>query len=219
MKLKGMFTGLVCCLVWLLLPVPAPGERSEKIIVPEGNGKPVLLDGIFSPGEWDDALKVKAHERVDLLFKVNSGHFFLGLKFRDGLGVIVDLWLSPDDRTAVQFHSSGQLGEAVHTLPVQEMMPASRIGYTSDWDANEIKADSKLKSEWQTAGRPAEGYRRVLLPSDGKEFQILLSKFHPVRRLKMRFLAGDPQGLIVFPENTDLRSTENWLELVFPDNR
>ena len=98
-------------------------------------------------------------------------------------------------------------------------MPASRIGYTKDWDANEIKADSRLKAEWQAAGRPAEGYRRVLLPSDGKEFQIVLSKFAPARRLKMRFLAGDPQGLIIFPDKTNLESTEGWQELVFQDSK
>jgi hypothetical protein len=30
---------------------PAPAE----IAVPEGNGVPVITDGIISPGEWDDA--------------------------------------------------------------------------------------------------------------------------------------------------------------------
>ena len=30
---------------------PAPAE----VAVPEGNGVPVITDGIFSPGEWDDA--------------------------------------------------------------------------------------------------------------------------------------------------------------------
>jgi hypothetical protein len=200
--------------VLLFFPLEAAQKNPCAITVPEGNGKPVLLDGIFSPEEWEDALKVKVHDRVDLLLKVNSDHFFLGLKFKDALGVIVDLWLTEDDRTVYQLHSSGQLGEAVLMLPVHEKMPPTRIGYTREWDANEIKSDSKLKAEWRAAGRPRDGYRKVLLPSDGKEFQIRLSKFKG-RRLKMRFLAGDPLGLIIFPQETDLESTKGWQELFF----
>ena len=192
-----------------------PSDLLQNLIVPEGNGKPVLLDGLFSPGEWDDALKVRIHERVELLLKTNSGNLFLGLKFEDAAGVIVDLWMTSDDKTVYQMHSSGQLGEGVLTLPSTDEWPGTRIGYTRDWDANEIKADSKLKAEWQAAGRPADGYRRVLFPSDGKEFQIVLTKFTG-HRLKMRFRAGDPKGLIVFPENTDLKTTDGWLELVVP---
>jgi len=40
---------------------------------------------------------------------------------------------------------------------------------------------------------PAEGYRKVLFPSDGKESQIALAKF-PGHRLKMRFRAGDSRA-------------------------
>jgi hypothetical protein len=196
----------------------SPADASKKLTVPEGNGKPVLLDGIFAPGEWDDALKVPIHERIDLFLKDNSGHLFLGLKYEDALGVIVDLWMTSDDKTVYQMHSSGQLGEGVLSLPVEDEWPNTLIGYTKDWDANEIKSDSKKKAEWQAAGRPAEGYREVLFPSDGKEFQIVLSKFSG-RSLKMRFRSGDSKGLVVYPEKTDLKSTDNWLELVLSENK
>jgi hypothetical protein len=196
----------------------SPADASKRLAVPEGNRKPVLLDGIFAPGEWDDALRVPIHERVDLFLKNNSGHLFLGLKYEDALGVIVDLWMTSDDKTVYQMHSSGQLGEGVLSLPVADEWPETLIGYTKDWDANEIKSDSKKKAEWQAAGRPAEGYREVLFPSDGKEFQIVLSKFSG-RSLKMRLRSGDPKGLVVYPEKTDLKSTDNWLELVLPDER
>ncbi len=192
-------------------------DAPKRLTVPEGNGKPVLLDGIFAPGEWDDALKVPIHDRIDLFLKKNSGHLFLGLKYEDALGVIVDLWLTSDDKTVYQMHSSGQLGEGVLSLPVADEWPETLIGYTQDWDANEIKSDSKKKAEWQAAGRPAEGYREVLFPSDGKEFQIVLSKFSG-RRLKMRLRSGDSKGLVVYPEKTDLKSTDNWLELVLSEN-
>lgn len=192
---------------------------SESITVPEGNGKPVLLDGLFAPGEWDDALKVPIHDRINLFLKVNSGHLFLGLKYEEAIGVITDIWMTSDDKTVYQMHSSGQLGEGVLSLPVaDDKTETIIIGYTKDWDANEIKSDNKKKAEWQAAGRPKEGYRQTLFPSDGKEYQIVLSKFSG-RRLKMRLMSGDPKGLFIYPKKTDLKSTDNWLELVLPQTR
>jgi SnoaL-like domain len=227
---KGLIVlSITCVLAGVGFPRPVrqstpsapPGAAPGSLVVPEDNGQPVLLDGLFAPGEWDDALRVPIHERVDLFLKTNSGHLFLGLKFKDGLGVITDLWMTADDKTVYQMHSSGQLGEGVLTLPVRDANPKTltetTIGYTKDWDANEIRSDSQKKAEWQAAGRPAEGYRKILFPSDGKEYQIVLSKFSS-RRLKMRFLAGDPKGLIIYPEKTDLKSTEGWLELVLPES-
>jgi hypothetical protein len=197
-------------------------ESPKAVTVPEGNGNPVLLDGIFAPGEWGDALRVPIHERVELLLKTNSGHLFLGLKFKDGLGVITDLWMTADGKTVYQMHSSGQLGEGVLSLPLADAKPRTMtettIGYTKDWDANEIRSDIQKKAEWQAAGRPADGYRNVLFPSEGKEYQIALSKFS-VRRLKMRLMASDQEGLIIFPEKSDLKSAEEWLELVLPEAR
>jgi hypothetical protein len=190
----------------------AAAAQSKILAVPEGNGRPVLLDGLFAPGEWDDALKAPVHERVDLYLKTDSGHLFLGLKFKDPLGAIVDLWMTADDRTVCQMHSSGQLGEGTLTLPAATEWPETLLGYAKDWDANEIKSDSKKKAEWQAAGRPDAGYRQALFPSDGKEFQIVLSKFAG-SRLKMRVRAGTREGLIVYPEKTDLKSTAGWQAL------
>ena len=131
------------------------------IEVPEGRCKPVLLDGIITPAEWDDSLEFKVHERIDLLLKVNSGHLFLGLKFKDAAGVIVDLWLTSDNETVYQMHSSGQIGEAVFSMPVAEDRVKCTYGYTTDWDANEIKSYKTKKDEWVAAGRPGgmDGYR------------------------------------------------------------
>ena len=200
-------------------PSPSSVPAQRGVAVPEGNGKPVLLDGLFAPGEWDDALKVSINNRIALLLKVNSGQLFLGLKYDEAVGVVTDIWMTSDDKTVYQMHSSGQLGERELSLPLADDNTESLImGYTKDWDANEIKSDSKKKAEWQAAGRPKEGYRQTLFPSDGKEFQIVLSKFSG-RRLKMRLMSGDSKGLVIYPKKTDLKSTENWLELVVPKTK
>lgn len=38
----------------------------KSIKIPEGNGNPVLTDGLFSEGEWEDALEADIHENVTL---------------------------------------------------------------------------------------------------------------------------------------------------------
>jgi hypothetical protein len=221
----------LCFLITLILaggrfaqacPQAEPSSSSvpaqETIRVPEGNGKPVLLDGLFARGEWDDALKISINDRIELCLKVNSGHLFLGLKYDEAVGVVTDIWMASDDKTVYQMHSSGQLGEGALSLPIVDDKTVPIImGYTKDWDANEIKSDSKKKAEWQEAGRPKEGYRQTLFPSDGKEFQIVLSKFSG-RRLKIRLMSGDSKGLVIYPKNTDLKSTKNWLELIVPES-
>lgn len=132
----------VFLLLVMVTVIMAQSKDIPVIQVPEGQFKPVLLDGIMTPAEWDDALKVKIHERIDLLVKVNAGHLFLGLKFKDSAGVIVDLWLTSDDKTVYQMHSSGQLSEGVFKLPVKEDSIELSMGHTTDWDANEINSIS-----------------------------------------------------------------------------
>ena len=210
------------CIISLMLVIATNIIAQQKDIplikIPEGKCKPVLLDGIITPEEWDDALKVKVHERIDLLLKVNSGHLFLALKFKDAAGVIVDLWLTSDNKTVYQMHSSGQIGEAVLNLPFAEDTVKCTYGYTTNWDANEIKSDHKKKAEWKAAGRPGgmDGYRKVLYPSDGKEFQIVMSKFSS-NILKLRFKSGDPEGIVIYPDKSTLSNTDNWLNLVLPE--
>ena len=68
---------LLAAVFVLLVMVKAMTARDKDIAViqvPVGQCKPVLLDGLITPAEWDDALKVKIHERIDLLVKVNAGN-------------------------------------------------------------------------------------------------------------------------------------------------
>ena len=53
-------------------------DSPESIRVPEGDGRPVLLDGLFSPGEWEDAKKIEIHPNVHLYLKKYGGHVFFG---------------------------------------------------------------------------------------------------------------------------------------------
>ena len=48
----------------------------DPILLLDGNDVSILADGMFSQGEWDDALSFKVDKRVTLLFKSKKGHLF-----------------------------------------------------------------------------------------------------------------------------------------------
>jgi hypothetical protein len=43
---------------------PAAHSGAASVAVPQGNGVPVITDGIFTPGEWDDAQRVAVADGV-----------------------------------------------------------------------------------------------------------------------------------------------------------
>ena len=56
------------------------GQAPAEIAVPEGNGVPVITDGIFSPGEWDDAHRLALTPSVQLFVKQYRGVVFIGVR-------------------------------------------------------------------------------------------------------------------------------------------
>jgi hypothetical protein len=53
--------------------------------VPQGNGAPVITDGLFSQGEWDDALRIPLGETVALHLKEYRGVVFIGVRGEGGI--------------------------------------------------------------------------------------------------------------------------------------
>src|SRR4030042_6483209 len=76
----------------------------QSVRVPEGNGKPILTDGIFSPGEWDDALKVPIKPNIELLLKKSAGFVFVGIRYIPFTLSVVDLFISPDGKAIRHLH-------------------------------------------------------------------------------------------------------------------
>ena len=97
-------------------PVPstrAPGSGAlAEIAVPEGNGVPVITDGVFSPGEWDDAHRLAVTASVHLFLKRYRGVVFIGVRGSGPAGIgPSDLFLAVPGGPIHQLHVSAQLGE------------------------------------------------------------------------------------------------------------
>jgi hypothetical protein len=63
--------------------------RSKIIVVPEGEGKQVATDGIFSIGEWNDALSYSIADNYDIYLKADSEILYIGLKSAVRIGELV----------------------------------------------------------------------------------------------------------------------------------
>ncbi len=205
-----------------LLALPTHGQQrvreervvtvvAQSVVVPTGNGVPVMTDGIFTPGEWDDALLIALGETLELRVKEYRGVVFIGLRGPAGIGP-ADLFLSVPGGPVCQLHRSAQLAEAV--VPSDGGLPPLRkFGFSPDWYANELRWDIEEAERQGKAGKtPLEAMRAASYPSDGIEFAIRRSKF-PGDRWLIRlectaFLTPDTPALIMYPPDTGKESVQ-----------
>ena len=202
-----------------LAVVSARGAQAPaEVRVPEGSGVPVITDGLFSPGEWDDATRVALAATVQLYVKQYRGVVFVGIRGSGPAGIgPSELLLAAPGGPVHKLHVSAQLGEVV--LPATGDAPPFRFGYTSDWYANEQRRDMGEAERLEKEGRnPIEIMTATAYPSDGIEFAIRRSKLPGPRwlmRLGISFLEGGKPGWLVHPAATAERVTDGWQALRF----
>lgn len=215
----------VLALATLVLAAPVCGQPASPpasirdmppLSVPQGDGTPVITDGQFSPGEWDDALRVVMQGPVTLHVKELRGVVFVGIRGKSPLDIgPSELLLAAPGGPVQKLHVSAQLGEIA--LPNEGVDPPFRYGLTTGWYANELRRDEKLFEELRGEGKPPiEVILGSSYPVDGIEFAIRRSKL-PGNRWLMRVVAsaivdGMP-GALVYPPGTAERATDGWLEL------
>jgi hypothetical protein len=194
------------------------GEPGPKGVfaVPQGNGAPVITDGIFSPDEWSDARAIALNESVTLLLKEFRGVVFIGIRSRENklLGPS-EIMLSAPGGPIVKLHVSAQLYETV--LPPGGGETAPRLGLTEDWYANELRRDEQESARLQKEGKsPYEIIQAAYYPCQGLEFAIRRTKL-PGDAWRVRFWVtgffGGRPGLLIWPPDAAERDTSGWLEL------
>lgn len=197
-------------------------REDRSIRVPEGNGRPILIDGIFTPGEWDDALSLDIRPNLKLLLKKSAGFVFIGLKYSEfnayGQHGSVDLLISPDGKAVRQFHVSAQMGERwLNDTPGLEDDPPFDWGDTSDWYANEERwSERKIEALVKEGKNPGEAKRLSFYKSDGFEFQIRRSKFGTDEWfLRLRVFSLPDWKPEFLPKDSAEATTAGWFKLVF----
>ena len=159
-KGKNYFPIIVIALtiVFLLSPVvfgdsDATEPKIKKIKVPETSKSPVLVEGIFRSGEWDDAKKIVAGKNLELFFKQNSGHLFIGIKCKNLIIPMTDIYIS-DGEKIYNLHASAQIAERIVKKGSKTEKDNKLIGgYAVDWTANELRWDEKKLEELKKSGK------------------------------------------------------------------
>lgn len=219
MKKQGLSALILSVVGMFLSALAAVGQDRQVVRVPEGNGRPILIDGIFSPGEWDDALKISIRPNVELLLKKNAGFIFVGIRYIPFRIAVVDLFISPEGETIHQLHASAQLGERIlNETPGISDDPEFVWGDTAGWYGNEIRwSEVKMRALMKEGKSQGEAQMAALYKYDGFEFQIRQSKFGSREwRVHLETPTGpDWTKTTVFPEGTDAASTAGWLKLEF----
>ena len=208
-----VFMGLT---VFLLAAV-ATAVETETVKVPQGKGDPVLIDGSFSPGEWDDAWQKDLGSGVRLYLKRTGGHIFIGVRYSPFKGSVADLFISPDGQAIFHLHASAQIGERrIRQGSPDWEQPEFIWGDTSDWYANEIRWNQKRMDQLIKEGhRRDEAQAMSDYRYDGFEFQIKASKF-PSNSWLLRIETSIPPAWdrFVFPAGTTMTKADGWLRLI-----
>ena len=190
-----------------------------EVIVPVGAGAPVITDGTFSPGEWDDATRFSLGAGVQWYLKQYRDVVFIGLRgpARSSLGT-TEISLAVPGGPITTLHVSAQLGEIV--LPATGDAPPFRGGFTLDWYANEQRNDEPEAQRLMKEGKSrVEAFEATVYPYEGIEFAIRRSKF-PGTRWLMRvrtsgLLEGGEWATLVHPPASPERTTDGWQVLIF----
>jgi hypothetical protein len=75
-------------------------------------GVPIALDGLFSPGEWDQALRQETTNGGEVLLMQNNGYLYVGVHENfDGL-TVTSVCFEHENVISI-LHASGSLGTAV----------------------------------------------------------------------------------------------------------
>ncbi len=192
-------------------------DDAERVKIPEGDGMPVLLDGLFSDGEWEDAKKIDIDQNVFLYLKKYGGHIFIGIKITPYKTSVVDMFISPDGKSIHHLHASAQISERLvneNSGPWDN--PAFIWGYSVDWYANEIRWNNEKMQELVKKGKSRnEAQEMSYFRYDGFEFQIKESKF-PSDQWLFRIevpMAPDFEKPVIYPYGTEMKSTKGWIRL------
>lgn len=163
-------------------------------------GKPIMLDGRLSAGEWADAKAVPLGDIARLYVKENNGDILVALEYLKADNFTVDLYLSNAAGQIYDLHSSAKLGE-------RRMRNGSWPEEWNWWNNDRWVA---------TVSRPDSFENRTFRDQKVREFQISRERF-PGTTWKVYFefmTPAKPKWITSnYPANGSNTSDEHWISL------
>jgi hypothetical protein len=170
-------------------------------VLPVPQGKPIMLDGKLSPGEWADAKQFDAGGLVRIYLKQNNGDVLLAFEYLKGDQFTMDLYLSPADARLYDLHSSAKIGE--RTLSGSKW-PEEWTWWNNDrWVANCSRLDS-----WDNHSflhQKIREYQIARSRFSGTEWRAMLDVMYPVPQKQWKTER--------YPASVSDTETKGWLTL------
>src|SRR6266498_39168 len=185
---------ILLALSLILLWSQVAPRRGLQIELPQ-NSPAVIVDGVFSEGEWQKAAQLEVPGTADLYFQGSPDFVYIAVRYTKSASGIVDLYLSPQDGEIYDLHASAKLGERQLR---DGAFPDWSWWNNHDWTANVSHVDSFEK--------------RSFLSAPIREYQIRRARF-PSRLWHLRFeltamgTNNETQSQVVFPAGTSDKST------------
>jgi len=184
----------------LVAVLQAAGPYNLHIRVPQTSCA-VMVDGLFSEGEWQQAVTVDVPGSAKLYFQRSADFVYIAVQYTNSPSGIVDLYLSPQEGEIFDLHASAKLGERRLR---GKTFPEWSWWNNRGWTANISHVDSFEK--------------RTFLPAPIREYQIRSTRFSSSTwRVRFELTAmganNETQATAIFPQGTTDDSTAGWLQL------
>ncbi len=176
----------------VLAPLVAPARTGDAV--------PVLINGRFARGEWEEAAAAAIEDRVRILVCRDRFFVYLGIRFLRDMHTGVDVYLAAAGETPRRLHVSAAIGEAAYAGGVWGDL---RWGANSLWSANSV-------------GLIVEDGKQKTVPLEGFELQISLSMFAGT---SWRVYLHLKRPELTYPASASAADPAGWLEIKLADGR
>ena len=182
-----------------VLPTDAltPTVKQTRVSVPRG--KPPVVDGTISPGEWSSAVIETFSDGSELLLVRNEGYLYLGIRANTQEMIVGNIFIEHGDEIVI-LHSSAALGTAAYQKDADRWQQTRgfvwRCRDTGDSEAAQAERDAFLQEEHWLAANSRMGTPNEL------EFQIEMA--NKTQRMAVNFMrASNPNVKIPWPNDLD----------------
>jgi hypothetical protein len=172
---------------------------SEVLEVHVPQGKPQLIDGTISPGEWDGAAIETFSDGSELLMMYSEGYLYLGLRANTAEMIVGNVHLNYEDEITI-LHASAALGSGIYQKEsgywhlVRGFSWCCRNSTSSE--SAQAELDTLLENDHWVATNSRIGKPNEI------EYQIEVS--HKTLQIAVNYIrASKPNIKILWPNNLD----------------
>jgi hypothetical protein len=177
-------------------PLPAtPTATStlpiEQFAIPVPQGKPPLIDGTISPGEWDNAMIESFSDGSELLLMYSEGYLYLGIRANASDMIVGNVFINHGDEIVI-LHASAALGAAIYQKETDQW----QLTQNFDWCCRGT-GDNEAAQEERWVGTNS----RIGTPNE-LEFQIEMTN-ESLRMAANYIKVSEPNVKIPWPNDLD----------------